>query len=267
MIPDSTRIADTFRDLRTRGSKAYVGYVMPGFPDEAASRKLAEGLLKEGTDLLEIAIPFSDPIADGVTIQRCSEIALANGGGTAMSLRLLKTLRPLTQKPLLLMTYLNPVLAHGAEAFAREAAKAGADGIIIPDLTPEEAPELGKAFKAFGIDIVFLAAPTSTPARLQKIASAASGFIYMVSVAGVTGERSGFDPRLSSAIGALKRACALPVVVGFGVSSPETARLAAAKAEGVVAASTVLKMLLEGRGLAPALAHARSLIHAAHGAR
>jgi tryptophan synthase alpha chain len=261
-----SRIEASFSALKSKKQKAYIGYVMAGFPDEAASFELAQGLLQAGADLLEIGVPFSDPIADGVVIQRCGELALASGASLAMALKLAKRLRESSPKPLLLMSYLNPILAKGAEAFASEAKASGVDGFVIPDLTPEEAGPLSKIFKASGLDIVFLAAPTSTPARLKKIAAAASGFIYMVSVAGVTGERSGFDARLGNALAQLRKATHLPVAVGFGVSSPETAAQAAAQGDGVVVASTVLKLLLDGQSVGAAVEKARGLIEAAHSA-
>lgn len=258
------KIKTCFDALKEKRKKAFVGYVMSGFPDQAGSFELAKGLLDGGADLLEIGVPFSDPIADGAVIQRCSELALKNGAGLKSSLELVKRLRAVTAKPLLLMTYLNPIVCLGENAFVSAAADAGVDGVIIPDLTPEESADLKKAFKVRGLDIIFLAAPTSTPDRLKKIAAAASGFIYMVSVAGVTGERSGFDSRLGSAIKTLRSLSKLPLAVGFGVSSPESAKEAASKGDGVVVASTVLKVLLDGKGMREALEKARLLIEAAH---
>jgi tryptophan synthase alpha chain len=261
-----SRIASTFAKLKKEGKKAYIGYSMAGFPDEAGSLELGRKLLAAGADLLEIGVPFSDPIADGVVIQRVAELALEKQGSMSMALRVLASLRKETQAPLLLMSYLNPLIARGLSSFAEEAVAAGADGVIVPDMTPEESGILKKILDAQGLDLVFLAAPTSTPERLKKIAKAASGFIYVVSVAGVTGERTAFDARLDKTVAELRRSTDLPLAIGFGVSSPETAREAAAKADGVVVASTVLKGLLDGSDLNAAIEKANTLIDAAHGA-
>lgn len=260
------RIDSTFAALKAQGRKAFIGYVMSGFPDKPASLALARGLLKEGADLLEIGLPFSDPIADGPVIQKAAEAALKQEGALEFGFEMAKALRAEAQAPLLFMCYLNVVLAPGAEAFAARAKAAGADGVIIPDLTPEESGALKKALEAQGLDLIFLAAPTSTPARLKKIAKAASGFIYMVSVAGVTGEKKSFDVRLDKTVAALRKETRLPLCVGFGVSSPETAKEAASKGEGVVVASTILKEFVEGRGMEAALSRAASMIQAAHSA-
>jgi tryptophan synthase alpha chain len=261
-----SRIAATFEKLASEKRKAFVGYSMAGFPDEAQALELGQGLLRSGADLLEIGVPFSDPIADGVVLSHAAEIALKQGASLAMSLRLVKALRAESEAPLLLMSYLNPLLAYGMARFAQDAAAAGADGVVVPDLTPEESAPWAKAFKAQGLDIIFLAAPTSTPARLKVIAKSASGFIYVVSVAGVTGERSTFDARLDGTIATLRQITKLPLAIGFGISSPETAKEAAAKADGVVVASTVLKTFLEGQNAEAARYKASGLIVAAHGA-
>jgi tryptophan synthase alpha chain len=260
------RIASIFAALKASHKKAYIGYVMAGFPDEAQSLELGRRLLAAGADMLEIGVPFSDPIADGAVIQKAADLSLKAGGSLAMAQRVLARLRAESDKPLLMMTYLNPLLARGYSAFAKEAKDCGADGLIVPDMTPEESAPLKSELSAQGLDLIFLAAPTSTPQRLKKIAAAASGFIYVVSVAGVTGERSAFDSRLDSTVAALRAATKLPLAIGFGVSSAESAREAASKADAVVVASTVLKELMDGGGLEAAVGKARILIQAAQGA-
>jgi tryptophan synthase alpha chain len=222
-----SRIAARFEQLKKSGQKAYVGYVMAGFPAEAESLELGRKLLAAGADLLEIGVPFSDPIADGVVIQKAADSALKAGGSLAMAQRLVSQLRSESQAPLLLMSYLNPVLARGYAAFAEEAKACGADGVIIPDMTPEESGPLKKALAVQGLDLIFLAAPSSTRDRIKKIAKAASGFIYVVSVAGVTGERSAFDARLKSTVALLRQETPMPLAIGFGISSPENALLEA----------------------------------------
>jgi tryptophan synthase alpha chain len=234
------RLQQTFERLKKAGKKAYIGYSMAGFPDAAHDLALARGILDE-SDILELGVPFSDPIADGPVLQRASERALAHGGGLRRTLEIAKNLRESSDKPLLLMSYLNPLLNMGIETFAHAAKGAGIDGVVIPDLPPEEGESYSLPLRAAGLDIIFLAAPTSTPARVKAVAKAASGFIYVVSVAGVTGERKAFDNRLADTVAALRKASKLPLAIGFGVSSPESAKEAARLADGVVVASTVLK--------------------------
>jgi tryptophan synthase alpha chain len=238
------RLGDVFAAAAAGKKKAYIGYAMAGFPDIGGDLELARAAL-ECSDVLELGVPFSDPIADGIVLQRCAEKALAAGGGLERALDLAGQLRRETDKPLVLMSYLNPLLARGMASFAHRAKSAGVDAVVIPDLPPEEAAELMPALKGAGLDVVFLAAPTSTPARLKAIAKVASGFIYVVSVAGVTGERKAFDARLVRTVRDLRACTRLPLAIGFGVSSPETAREAAALADGVVVASSVLKAVLD----------------------
>lgn len=238
------RIKDTMAALAAEGKKAYIGYAMAGFPSLGADLQMAQAILS-ASDVLELGVPFSDPIADGVVLQRCSERALTHGGGLARALELAKALRAESHKPLVLMSYLNPLLAMGLPTFAHAAKSAGIDGVVIPDLPAEEAGGMRLAIAAAGLDLVYLAAPTSTAARLKAIAKAATGFIYVVSVAGVTGERKGFDERLAATVQELRRHSKVPLAIGFGISSPESAQEAARLADGVVVASTVLKAVLD----------------------
>jgi tryptophan synthase alpha chain len=215
-------------------------------------------------------VPFSDPIADGAVLQHCSIQALAAGGGLARALELAAELRKDSDKPLVLMSYLNPLLAGGLETFAHRARTAGIDALVVPDLPPEEGETLAPALKGAGLDLVYLAAPTSTPKRLKAIAKSATGFIYVVSVAGVTGERTSFDGRLAATVETLRQSAKVPLAIGFGVSSPESARQAAALADGVVVASTVLKAVVDApegaAGIAAAWERARLLAAAVRGA-
>jgi tryptophan synthase alpha chain len=250
------RLSEAFAALAADKKKAYIGYAMAGFPAVGADLDLARAVL-EHSDLLEIGVPFSDPIADGPVLQLCGEKALAAGGGLQRALELAAALRKETAKPLLLMSYLNPLMAAGLETFAFRAKAAGIDALVIPDLPPEEGAALGPVLKGAGLDVVYLAAPTSTPQRLKAIAKAATGFIYVVSVAGVTGERKAFDARLAKTVAALRKASKVPLAVGFGVSGPESAREAAALADGVVVASTVLKAVLDASDAAAGIEAAR----------
>jgi tryptophan synthase alpha chain len=259
-----SRIHLTFQNLMAQGQKAFVAYCMAGFPDRDKDLELARGLLAAGADMLEIGVPFSDPLADGPIIQRCGEEALLQGGGLPRALELARILRKETDKPLLLMSYVNPPFSMGLEAFMDAASEAGIDGLILPDLSPEEALHTVRVSRARGIDFIPLAAPTSTRARLKKVASVASGFIYFVSVAGVTGDNKGFDSQLSQAVEALRKESDLPIVIGFGVSSPEKAHAASELADGAVTASAVLKPLLDGRPMAEALDVAKAIADVLH---
>ena len=250
------RLRESFAALAAEKKKAYIGYAMAGFPALGPDLDLARAVL-ESADVLELGVPFSDPIADGIVLQQCGEKALAAGGGLARALEMAAQLRRETSKPIVLMSYLNPLLSGGLETFAHRAKSSGVDGLVIPDLPPEEGLSLAPVLKGAGLDVVYLAAPTSTTRRLRAIAKAATGFIYVVSVAGVTGERKAFDARLQGTVRELRRASKAPLAVGFGVSSPETAREAAGLADGVVVASTVLKAVLDAPDAAAGILAAR----------
>lgn len=254
-----SRIKDAMAALAAQKKKAYIGYAMAGFPSQGADYEMAEWILSQ-SDILELGVPFSDPIADGPVLQRCSERALQHGGGLGRALELAKQIRATTDKPLVLMSYLNPLLAMGLDSFAHAAKGAGIDGVVIPDLPADEGTGMGAAIAAAGLDLVYLAAPSSTPARLRTIAKAATGFIYVVSVAGVTGERKAFDARLAETVAELRKHAKVPLAIGFGISSPETAKEAGALADGIVVASTVLKAVLDASDEADGLRHARERV-------
>jgi tryptophan synthase alpha chain len=240
-----SRLQKTFQILAEKKKKAYIGYAMAGFPDQGHDLAMARGILAE-SDVLELGVPFSDPIADGPVLQHAGERAIAHGGGLKRALELAKALREGSDKPLLLMSYLNPLLAMGLENFAQSAVEAGVDGVVVPDLPPNEQDGFAKVLKKAGLDIAFLVAPTSTPARLKAVAKAASGFIYVVSVAGVTGERQGFDARLEKTVAELRKHSQLPLAIGFGIASPEGAQAMGKLADGIVVASTILKAVQDG---------------------
>jgi len=235
-----SRIEAAFARSRAEGRSALVTYVMGGDPDLAGSRALALACLDGGADLLEIGVPFSDPIADGPTIQLAAERSLRRGTTPRDCLELVRAVRARGDVPVALMGYLNPLLAAGFEAFAAEAAAAGADAFIIPDLLPEEAGELREIAVRHGLALVFLLAPTSTPARVEAAARAASGFLYFVSVTGVTGARAALPPDLTARVAAVRAASPVPVVIGFGISSPEQARALGSLADGVVVGSAIV---------------------------
>jgi tryptophan synthase alpha chain len=239
------RISQTFARLRQSHERALIPYVTAGDPDLETTKTLVREMIRYGGDIIEIGVPFSDPLADGPIIQRASQRALQAGTTMRRILQMVQELRPETDAPLVLMTYFNPIYRYGEAAFVRDALAAGVDGIIVPDLPPEEAQTLRDRTDGTPLDVIFLAAPTSTPARLALIAEASQGFIYYVSRLGTTGVRAQLSDDLQAMLAQLRRTTAKPVAVGFGVSTPEHARLVAEMADGVVVASALLKLLEE----------------------
>jgi tryptophan synthase alpha chain len=242
----TARLQATFARCRARSEAAIVTYVMAGDPDLATSRAMALACVEGGADLLEIGMPFSDPIADGPTLQQAAERALAAGATTAGVLEVAAAVRSRSQVPIALMGYLNPILAHGPERFFAACASAGVDALIVPDLLPEESGELSALAAARGVGMVFLLAPTSTPARVEAAVRAATGFVYFVSVTGVTGARAELPADLPAQLAAVRARSPVPVVVGFGVSTPAQARALAPLADGVVVGSAIVKRIAQG---------------------
>jgi tryptophan synthase alpha chain len=240
------RIAETFARCRARGEAALVTYVMAGDPELATSKAMAVACAEGGADLVELGIPFSDPIADGPTIQAAAERALAASTTTRDVLAVAAHLRARSDVPIALMGYLNPILSHGIEAFARDCRKAGVDALIVPDLLPEEAGEIAPVLAAHGVRIVFLLAPTSPPERIEAAARVASGFLYFVSVTGVTGARKSAPAEIGPTVAAVRSRSPVPVVIGFGVSTPEQARALAPLADGVVVGSAIVQRIAAG---------------------
>jgi tryptophan synthase alpha chain len=240
-----TRIGETFTRLRREGRKAFVAFVTAGDPSLERTVEVALALERGGADVLELGVPFSDPLADGPVIQRSSERALRRGTTLAGVLGAVREIRRSSQLPLLLFGYFNPFLRYGLERLAAEAKAAGVDGVLVTDLPPEEADEwLGIARRA-GLDSVFLAAPTSPDERLRRVAAASSGFVYAVSRTGVTGEREAISEDARGLLARLKAATQAPVALGFGISTPEQVAAAAAVADGVVVGSALVRFLEE----------------------
>lgn len=237
------RIGQTFERLHNLRERALVSYVTAGDPDLETTKTLVREMVRYGGDIIEIGVPFSDPLADGPIVQRASQRALQAGTSIRRILRMVRELRPEIDVPLVLMTYYNPIYTYGEEAFVQEALNAGVDGIIVPDLPPEEAQTLRNLTAGTSLDMIFLAAPTSTPARLRLIAAASQGFIYYVSRLGTTGVRAELSDDLRDMLSELRHVTTKPIVVGFGVSTPEHVRLVAEMADGVVVASAILKLL------------------------
>jgi tryptophan synthase alpha chain len=244
------RISTAFAAARAENRAAFIPYLTAGFPDEARFLSAARELL-EVADLLEVGLPYSDPLGDGPVIQRSSQAALEAGISPARTLELVARLRTGSDKPLLVMTYYNPVYTYpgGEQAFVRELAEAGADGVILPDLPPEEAGSLIPAARNAGLDTIFLVAPTSTEERLRLVTAACRGFVYAVSVTGVTGVRNTVGDEVPDLVSRVRAVSDLPVSVGFGVSNRETARPVAGVADGVVVGSALVRALEEGRGV------------------
>jgi tryptophan synthase alpha chain len=240
------RIRATFDRCRAAGEAALVTYVMGGDPDLATAKAMALACVEGGADLLELGVPFSDPIADGPTIQHAAERALAAGTTTADVLSIAAAVRARSDVPIALMGYLNPILAHGVERFALDCERAGVDAVIVPDLLPEEAGEIAPALAKGGVRTVFLLAPTSGPARVDAAARAATGFLYFVSVTGVTGARKAAPAEIGPQVAAVRARSAVPVVIGFGVSTPAEARALGGLADGVVVGSAIVKRIAEG---------------------
>ena len=215
-----SRLDETFRRLRARGERALVPYFTAGDPSLADTRRLVVEAAHRGADVVELGVPFSDPLADGPVVQRAGTRALAAGASVPRVLETVAALRAETDVPLVLLTYYNPVLAFGLKAFARTSVDAGVDGAIVVDMPAEESEPLASEAAAAGLDLVYMAAPTSTPPRVRLIAKKSRGFIYAVSLTGVTGERQELPADMATQIGAIRRVTTMPVCVGFGISTP-----------------------------------------------
>jgi tryptophan synthase alpha chain len=238
-----TRIESLFQDRRR---KALIAYLTAGDPSPAKTPELVAALERGGADLIELGVPFSDPIADGPVIQRGAERALKAGTNLAAVLGIARTIRKSSEIPLLLFTYLNPVMRYGVEKLARDAKDAGIDGCLLTDLSVEEAEPYVAAMRAADLDTVFLAAPTSTPRRLKLVAKFSTGFVYLVSRTGVTGERDSLSSSVEPLVASMREISNLPVAVGFGISTPEQAREVARIADAVVVGSAFVRLIGEG---------------------
>jgi tryptophan synthase alpha chain len=240
-----SRIADTFARTRAERRPALVPFLTVGYPSLDATAELVRALVDGGADMVELGIPFSDPLADGATIQRADVAALRGGVTSADCLKIVDKLRSRgLEVPLLLMGYYNPILAYGPEAFVADAATAGADGLIVVDLAPEESEGLRQLCQGRALDLIYLLAPTSGPERIAKVARLASGFIYCVSVTGVTGARAELPPELGAFVGRVRKSTDLPLVVGFGISRREHIEAVAAMGlDGAVVGSAIINVI------------------------
>lgn len=233
-----------FEQLRKQGRKAFIPYIMAGDPDIDETRKRLKALSEIGADIIELGVPFTDPLADGPVIQRAADRALKAGITLRKILEFLRTIRGETDVPIVLMTYLNPVFCYGVERFFKDTKEAGVGGVIFPDLTVEEASVYRYFAKKHEIDTIFLVAPTSTPERVKKIIRASTGFVYYVSITGITGATLKLDSSFKEHINFVK-SYGKPVCIGFGVSNPEEAKEMSRYADGVIVGSAIVKAFHE----------------------
>ena len=242
---DMNRIESLFARLKTDNRSAMVAYITGGDPTLAASAKIAVALEQAGVDVLELGIPFSDPLADGATIQAAAGRALAAGATVAGILDLIREIRKTSEIPIVLFAYLNPVYAYGFTKFQEDALAAGADGLLLLDLPPTEAAQNSELTSSSNLRTIRLIAPTTPPERLREITDAAKGFIYYVSREGVTGEQSSLSADIADRVAAIRALTQVPVAVGFGISTPDQAATVAALADGVVVGSAIVRKIGE----------------------
>lgn len=254
-----TRIGKLFQSLKQQNRKGLIAYITAGDPTPERTPALVAALERGGADLIELGVPFSDPIADGPAIQRAGERALRAGTTLRRVLEIARDIRHTSEVPLLLFTYLNPVLAYGLENLACDAAASGIDGCLLTDASVEEAEEYTRVMRAHKLDTVFLAAPTSSPRRLKLVAQYSSGFVYLVSRTGVTGEQSSISSSVAPLVAAMRAHTDLPLAVGFGVSRPEHVAELGKQVEAVVVGSAFMNLIERNPDEAALEAFTRSL--------
>jgi tryptophan synthase alpha chain len=264
------RIKETFNNLRKENKKAFIPYITAGDPDMRTTKKIVQTLSKAGADIIELGIPFSDPLADGPTIQRAVYRALKGGSSVKKVFRMTKELRKKVVTPLVYMTYYNIVFNYGVTRFIKDAKTNGADGIIVPDLPLEEAGDLMKAAEREDFFVILLAAPTTPVKRFKKIAAHSHGFVYYVSLTGVTGARKKLSEKIKSEVKILKRWTTRPICVGFGISNPAQAKDIARISDGIIIGSAAINVLEKylpnkARAVREVGKFAKSIAQAVHG--
>ena len=247
------RIAETFSELQRQGRKGLIPFITAGDPDLASTAEILVELSRAGASLIELGVPFSDPMADGPVIQRASERALKHGIGITDFLGLVKDFRKTSQTPLILFSYFNPLLQFGLKRLAQEAKAAGVDGVLVTDLSPEEAGEFESELRANDLDMIFLIAPTSTDERLKLVAQHARGFIYAVSRAGVTGVRTNVSAEAEKLVNRMRQFSSLPIAVGFGISTADQVKDVQRYADAVVIGSAIVSEIERLEGATPDL--------------
>jgi tryptophan synthase alpha chain len=250
-----SRIPQVFSQLKQQGRKAFVPFITAGDPDLATTGKLLLELASAGAGVIELGVPFSDPMADGPVIQRASERALENEFGLEEIFQLVEESRREIETPIILFSYFNPLLQFGFKKLCQEAKRVGIDGVLVTDLTPEEATEFSAELRAHDLDMIFLIAPTSTDVRLRLVANRASGFIYAVSRAGVTGTRDSVSREAEKLVNRMRAFSDLPIVVGFGISSPSQVAEVEKYADGVVVGSAIVAEIERSKGREDIVAH------------
>jgi tryptophan synthase alpha chain len=260
-----TRLDDTFARLRSQGKKAFVSYIMAGDPDIATAQAVMNGLPAAGVDVIELGLPFTDPMADGPTIQLAGQRALEHGMTVDATLQMVRDFRATdATTPIVLMGYYNPIYARGVDLFLTQAKAAGIDGLIIVDLPPEEDAELCIPAQKAGLNFIRLATPTTDNKRLPKVLQNTSGFVYYVSITGITGAAAALAVDVAPEVARIKSQTKLPVIVGFGINTPEAAQGIASVADGCVVGSAIVKQIGEGRSVSDVLAFVASLAAGAH---
>ena len=255
-----SNITATLNALKEQGEKALITFITAGDPDLATSEKIVHTLIESGVDLIELGFPFSDPTADGPAIQLASERALESGTTLRGVLDMVARVRQHSNVPILLMGYYNPVFCYGTEQFARDAAAAGIDGLLLVDLPPEESEELHPLLKAVGIDLITLLAPTTDEKRSARLAADSEGFLYYVSMTGVTGSQQVDAEAIAAAVNKLKTQSPVPVAVGFGISTAEDAGAVAKVADAVIVGSALVKLIAKYSGSSHLLDEVRSFV-------
>jgi tryptophan synthase alpha chain len=257
---NSTRISKRFAELRAAGELGIVAYITAGDPSLDATRDFVLALADAGADVIELGVPFSDPLADGPTIQRASDRALKAGASLAGVLELVRRIRESSQVPLVLFTYFNPILQMGLEKFAAAAAQVGADGVLVTDLTPEESEDYRHIIHAQNLDTIFLAAPTSDDERLRKISACSSGFLYLISRTGVTGAKDSLPDDLPGLLRRVRHFTEMPVAVGFGISLPGHVSVLGGLADAAVVGSALVSEIEKASSVEAASAALRDRI-------
>ncbi len=244
----STAVETALRQVRANGQCGFIPYITGGFPDTSACLEIMTALDQSGADVIEVGIPFSDPLADGPTIQHASRMALDNGCTPIDVLELVRQAKERIDCPVVVMTYVNPVFRLGFKNFAQRSRDAGVDGVIIPDLPPDEADEWLEAAGAHGLETIFLVAPTTPRDRMEWVGSISSGFLYYVSMTGVTGSDFSVSDEMIENVRGAKAVSRVPVAVGFGISTPDQARSLAGEADGVIVGSALIREVLTHEG-------------------
>jgi tryptophan synthase alpha chain len=239
----SDRLTRTFQSLREKNQKAFVAYIAAGDPNFDLSIEIMKSLADTGADIIELGLPFSDPLADGIVNQMAAERALKSGMTTARVLDLIREFRKSHETPIVLFTYLNPIFTYGFDSFHHDAAAAGADGILLLDLPPDEAARNKDLTGGSGLKSIRLIAPTTPPERMATLAQSAQGFIYALSRTGVTGAHGGPSANIAPMVAAIKKHTDVPVCVGFGISTPDQAAMVASAADGVIVGSAIVKQV------------------------